>query len=431
MVRILITNAYSARNRGDAAIILGMIESLRRTEVFRKAEFRISSADDAIDAAHYSLPTVPSFQSLKSSVSPNAVIGSLYFLSVLLPLSVLWAVCWRMARLDPPVPGRLRELLREYAASDLVIAAGGGYLYTTSAIRGNVVLLINLYCFFFAALIGKPVALYAQSIGPFAGSWQSWLVRRVLSRVILVEVREEPSHRLLKDWGLATPVGRVNDAAFLLVAKPPDESIELVDRGAGPTVGMTVRKWFRDREQQLEYERSIASFVRWLIQERGASVVFLPQVTFTEGHDDDRIVARKVAVAVGRDDCVLVVENELRAEEIKWLCGRMDFFVGTRMHSNIFALSSGVPTVAIAYQPKTVGIMSELGLGRWVIPIEGLSLDELQRAFDGVAEHRVEISNHLGSAIPDAEAGALEAGGLIAEKFIGWKTQREEPGSAG
>ena len=45
MTRILITNAYSARNRGDAAIIFGMLESLRRTEAFKNAEIRVSSVD--------------------------------------------------------------------------------------------------------------------------------------------------------------------------------------------------------------------------------------------------------------------------------------------------------------------------------------------------------------------------------------------------
>lgn len=431
MTRILITNAYSARNRGDAAIILGMLESLRRTEEFREAEIKVSSVDAAADAAHYPVPTIPSFQTVKSSFSASPFLSSLYFLAVLLPLSVVWAVCWRLGRLDAPVSGSLRRLLREYAASDLVIAAGGGYLYTTSAVRGNVVLLINLYCFFFAVLLGKPVALYAQSIGPFAGWWQSRLVRRVLSMVMVVEVREGFSRRLFEEWGLATPVGSVADAAFLLPAREPEESLDPVGSGGGPTVGMTVRKWFRDRDRQLEYEQSLALFVDWLVRETGMSVVFLPQVTFTEGQDDDRVVARRVASAVDRDDRVQVVESELTAPEIKWLCGRMDFFIGTRMHSNIFALSSGVPTVAIAYQPKTAGIMTELGLERWVVPIDGLSLAELQRAFNGVCENRDEIRRRLEVVIPELEAAALAAGELIATTFAGWNPRRDSSGALG
>ncbi len=40
----------------------------------------------------------------------------------------------------------------------------------------------------------------------------------------------------------------------------------------------------------------------------------------------------------------------------------MDLFLGTRLHSNIFALVAGVPVVAVAYQYKTFGLMEMIGL---------------------------------------------------------------------
>ena len=40
------------------------------------------------------------------------------------------------------------------------------------------------------------------------------------------------------------------------------------------------------------------------------------------------------------------------------------------MHSNIFALSGGVPTIAVSYLHKTEGIMQGLGLEDWIIPID-------------------------------------------------------------
>ena len=428
MTCILVTNAYSARNRGDAAIIIGMVESLRRSSLFRDAEIRVSSGDHPADSERLPVPVVPSFHSLKNRISNNSGANSLYFLLVLLPFSLLWAVAWRFGRFDLPTPGGLRELMRTYARADVVVAAGGGYLYTTSAIHGNVVLLINVYSFFFAVLLGKPVFLYSQSIGPFAGSWQSWFVRLALSKVRLVEVREEFSGQLLDGWRMPTPVQLTIDAAFLLKPRPPAEDLEFAGLRAEPTVGMTVRRWFRDREQQVRYEKTIAAFVDWLIEERRAEVVLLPQVTYSEGLDDDRETARNMVRWVNQKDHVRVVEDELSAGEIKWLCGRVDFFVGTRMHSNIFALSSGVPTLAIAYQPKTQGIMSELGLDDCVLPIEGLALEELQTVFDAMVGRKSEIRNRLGSTIPSLEVKALEAGQLIADNFAQWEEQQGNPG---
>ncbi len=418
MTEILITNAYSASNRGDAAIILGMAESLRRTEVFREAEIRVSSADYPADTARYPVQVLPSFHSLKNRFSSSSSVNSLYFLVVLLPLSLLWAIAWRLGGLDLSLPWPLRELMRAYARADLVVAAGGGYLYTTSAIHGNVVLLITVYSFFFGVLLGKPVSLYAQSIGPFAGTLQAWIVRQALSRVRLVEVREGVSRRLLDGWHLPTPVQNATDAAFLLEACPPDGGLGIVGTRGKPTIGMTVRKWFRNPDQQVEYERTMASFVDWLVEEWGAEVVFLPQVTYAEGEDDDREAARSVVASVARHDRVRIVEDELGPEEIKWQCGRMDYFVGTRMHSNIFALSLGVPTVAIAYQPKTRGIMAALGLEDFVVPIEDLSLETLTNRFEALSRDEAKIREHLQEVLPEVEESAALAGSLIAEDFL-------------
>lgn len=415
MARVLITNAYSARNRGDAAIILGMIESMRRTSVLANAEIRVSSVDCARDAAFYPVEVVASFQSLKNGFSSRPNLNWIYFLVVLFPLSLLWAAGWRLARLDLPVPGSLRALLRTYADSDVIVAAGGGYLYTRSAARGNVVLLINTFSFVYGVLLGRPVALYAQSIGPFAVCWQAWFVRRALSALRLVEVREESSRRLVDSWALPTAMRQAADAAFLLEAQVPAERIFLSGSDRELTVGMTVRRWFRDHERQRAYERTVAIFVDWLVEQRGATVVFLPQVTFTEGRDDDRTIARRVAADTACRAHVRLVEVELAAGELKWLCGRMDVLVGTRMHSNIFALSARVPTVAIAYQPKTAGIMAELGLDEWVVPIEALDVGELQRKFDAVVGRQAEIRDHLAAVMPRVTASALDGGRFIAE----------------
>lgn len=60
----------------------------------------------------------------------------------------------------------------------------------------------------------------------------------------------------------------------------------------------------------------------------------------------------------------------------------MSYFIGTRMHSNIFALSSGIKTLAISYEPKTEGIMKDLGLSEYVIKIENVNSRILNEKFN-------------------------------------------------
>ncbi len=429
MTTILITNAYSSRNCGDAAIVLGMIEGLRRTKEFADAEIVVCSADPISDVRAYGVRVVPSFQSLGFGSASSSMIARLWFVFFALPASLFWAGAWRYLGVDFRVGQGLREMFRAYAEADLVVAAGGGYLYTNSLLRGNLVLLGQLYAFVFGRVLGKPVVLYAQSIGPFGGRLQAWLVGRALRQTRMVQVRESISRELVEAMNIKVPIRLVIDAAFLLRSRDPGQGACVPNRGSGRlTVGVTVRQCFRNGRRQQDYERVMASFVGWLVECRRMSVVFMPQVTVSGFGDDDRRVSLRIAASAGPSDNIRVIGDEYPAAELKWLCGRMEFFVGTRMHSNIFALSSGVPTLAIAYQPKTEGIMSELGLGDCVVQIEGLALEELQRAFDAMVDRSPEIRSHLESTIPALEAKAFEAGQMIVEDFAHWKEQQGDPG---
>jgi len=402
-----------------------MVESFRRTEAFREAAIEVSSTDYPADTTRYPVAVVPSFHSLKNLFSHSPQLNCLYFLVVLLPASLLWVLGRRLGGLDLPVGQPLRDLLRAYERADAVVAAGGCYLYTTSVVQGNVDLLINIYNFLFGVLLAKPVYLYAQSIGPFAWSVQAWLVRKAISKVRLVETREDVSRKLLDSWRLTTPVHAAADAAFLLSARAPGSDLEIAGDGLNQIVGMTVRKWFREREDQERYERTMAAFVDWLADERRSRTVFLPQVTFVEGNDDDREAARDVVSLMVHQNSVRIIGDELSPEEIKWLCGRVDIFVGTRMHSNIFALSLGIPTLAISYQHKTEGIMADLGLAEFVVPITGIRLAHLKDAFDRLTSQRAEVSEHLARIIGDIERNAEHGGRLIAEDFVSLENQEK------
>jgi len=417
MTRVLVTNVYSARNAGDAAIVLGMIECLRRTRGFEDAEISLASADYPGDAAAYPVPVEPSFHSLKDAAPGGPRLRCLYFLLVLVPLSLLWASAWRLLRWDLPVPWDLRRLLRAYARADVVVAAGGGYLYTTSWLHGNIMLLIHLHSFRLAALVGAPVYLWAQSIGPFAAAYQARLVRLALGGVRLVQVREDRSRDLVAGWGLRLPVREAADAAFLFPAEPAQLDLERDERDAEDAlrVGMTVRRWFRDSEAQARYEQTMAAFTDRLIGENDAGVLFVPQVTAARQNDDDRQAARRVVGLMSRPERVRILEDELPAAQVKWLCGQVDLFVGTRMHSNIFALSLEVPALAISYQPKTDGIMAQLGLGAHVLQIADLSPDTLWAGFERLRAAAPGVREQLRRVLPEQIARAELAGRLIAD----------------
>lgn len=416
-MKILITNAYSSKNKGDAGIIISMLRNLRDQTGFKKAEFSISSVDSIADADLYSAKVVPSFQSLKNSLSSNNYLACLVFIACLFPLTIVWAFFYKQFGKDIKIPPKLRELVQAYVEADIIIAAGGGYLYTTSTFFGNIILFINLFSFYFGILLGKPVYLYSQSIGPFASQMQAWFIKKAIRKVRLIEVREDLSRTLLASWGIQTPVYNTLDAAFLL---PDEDCPEIFSevKEEKMWVGITARKWFRDSDRQQAYEKILAEFIDWLIDDLRALVFFIPQVTYEKGDDDDRMVARAIKKRVFAKDSVCLIEEELTPQQIKRFCGKMNFFVGTRMHSNIYALSMFVPTLAIAYQPKTRGIMMQLNLDDFVVQIEKMVLAALQDKFRHLVASQTEIKKCLRVKIPDVSKAAALSGQLIAQDFF-------------
>ncbi len=414
-MKILITNAYSGQNKGDAGIIIGMTKDLSSRRTFKEAEINISSADYPSDSNRYSYPVVPSFLSLQSTFARNPFLGFFSFLIVIFPLSLIWAFFYRYFKKDIRILKNLRQLLHLYVNADLIIAAGGGYLYTTSKVFGNVVLFITIYSFYFGVLLGKPVYIYSQSIGPFASRFQSWFVKKALCKVRLIEVREQFSYSLIQSWKIPTPAHRSIDAAFLLSSEDSFIITEVPVKKL--RVGITVRKWFRNQKEQQQYERTIGEFINWLISEMGVFVFFIPQVTFKKGNDDDRTAARDIYSYIKSKHFVCLIEEELNPQQIKGLCGKMDFFIGTRMHSNIYALSMNVPTMAIAYQPKTKGIMAQLDMENYLLPIKDLNLYNLKKKFRLLIERQGKIRDYLKNKIPEIRQRAIQSSQIIEDDF--------------
>ena len=62
-----------------------------------------------------------------------------------------------------------------------------------------------------------------------------------------------------------------------------------------------------------------------------------------------------------------MIEGFYDQSELKGIISLCDFFIGSRMHSCIAALSQGIPTVGIAYSKKFIGVFESAGVGEFVI----------------------------------------------------------------
>lgn len=403
-MRILITNVYSWKNKGDAAIVLSLLDDVRRQ--FPNCHLAISSTDPVnldrygVQEHFQSVLTIfkNRFPIIRSTFSGRLLYN---FHHVLFRFRMNIFIALSKLGIHPYFlfSDEMAFKIKSYAKFDLIIACGGGYLLQTNKLpkldrwlRIHDPLLFA-YDFYLAKAFNKPYILYNQSIGPFCRRSDFMAYIRFLRDAKVVLCRESLTYQRLKEAEVSN-IKQVTDIAFHLAPKASNLLTKYITKNDGIKIGLTVRKWLGSDRQDF-YENALAKFIRTvLFQDGNAQFFFMPQVHYPEGGDDDSIVSQRIRNKLPRKflGSVHLIAEDLHPAELKHAIGQMDYFVGTRMHSNIFALSMGIKTIAIAYEPKTAGIMKDLGLSRYVIRMEKINAENLLSLFSEIQEDKNYLS---------------------------------------
>ncbi len=424
---ILMINVHSCRNAGDAALTLVSIDQLRR----QFPECRITLAmDDPGSHLGIGLALGSFFQWVKRE-------GQWHWFSLLwlLPATLTPLLAYRLVKKPwfALTPVSWRPLIKAYVDTDLVVSKPGGFLYSSG--RG-LSLIIALYTLWLAHLAEKPVYLFPQSIGPFARTWERALVKYVLNRARIVMTREPISLHQLEMCGVEAEKCRLlPDPAFAFAGVSEEEAEVwfrdhdiLLNIGV-PHLGMTVIDWAAQSpsfNQQTEYEGACAAAIRHFVVQYGGRAILFPQVWGPLESQDDRIPARRVADRLlDLGEAVVCIQEPVAPDLLRTIYKHMDLFIGTRMHSNIFALSAGVPIIGIGYQPKTEGITQLLDVAAWSISIEAVTPRLLTELLDRLWRERHEVRSHLQQILPDVISEARKPGRMIASDFTEFQEGRK------
>jgi polysaccharide pyruvyl transferase WcaK-like protein len=98
--------------------------------------------------------------------------------------------------------------------------------------------------------------------------------------------------------------------------------------------------------------------------------------------------------------------------EIKHVIGGCDFFIGSRMHACIGAVSQNVPSVSIAYSDKFAGVMESVGVGSIVADLRKVGEEDILRIVGETFDARDRIREQLRQTIPHVKETVL---GLFSE----------------
>ncbi|MHB0875607.1 MAG: polysaccharide pyruvyl transferase family protein [Anaerolineae bacterium] len=422
--RILLINLHSARNVGDAVLLEAAVQQLR--QAFPGCHLTLVMNDPTYRSGDPDVAVVPSLIAAARPYGEGS--GDRWRplpLAVSVAVAAADALCVRALGRHWPWPGKGRAALqRAYADADLVVSCPGNLLFTMGRI--GLPFLFSAFAMAQALALRKPLYIMPQTVGPLTRGRERWLVRQLLSRARLVFVREPTSQRLLLDVGVpAAKVRLVPDLAFAYQSPPDPVGSDVIARygldapADGPLLGVTVINRIHRHvpsEDWDRYERTMAVAVSSFLARHGGRAVFFPQVTGPSRKEDDRIGAQRVVAAMpGGSERVVIVDEILPAAALRLAYSTMDLFLATRMHSAIFAMAAGVPTLAIEYLGKTTGMMQMAGLEEWVLRLDSLDADALLARLECLLEQRGELSGHLASVVPELARRAAGVGLAIAE----------------
>lgn len=384
---VLLTGTYSSYNKGDAAMQISTAQAVK--DLWPNAKVIISAPFPEFDTKFYKEHTV-----IKSS-RRNLIKGTLQVVR-----AKLYRVFKIQALIDEPE-------LKAFMSADIIIDLSGDTL--TEDYGPHVT-----YSHFLPILLGlacrKPVFVCAQSIGPF--KLTTWFAKHTLNRVSKITVREKITYDYLRSIGVKTSnLEQTADMAFLLKPSTKKEAEKIlkkerIDVSKKPLLGVTVSNLVEKRYNKnsghadADFIADIAAMLDEVVRTQKAHVVFIGHVTGPSLAKDDRIVAKKIQEKMQAKSNSSVLVGNYRPEELKAIISLCDVILGSRMHSNIGALSTHTPTVAIGYSHKTDGIMNSLDMKEYTFSIDDLDTKKLEATLSKAIKNRKTIHNKLAKGVP-------------------------------
>jgi len=330
------------------------------------------------------------------------------------------------ARLAAAAGLRRNTIVRTVADADLVLDVSGGDSFTDlyGAARFRQIVAPKQI----ALDLGRPLVLLPQTYGPFARESSRRVARRLVSGARLAFARDADSHARLRELlGDRFDPERHRlgvDLAFGLAPKAPTGLEPAVARvlaqgGARPLVGLNVSGLIANRPQSAatrfglagDYRALARDLVTWFLQKTDARLLLVPHVHAPQGHPESDLDASRAlldglpsSVSRSASERVAVVTQPLDAGELKWLIAQTDWFCGTRMHSTIAALSSGVATAALAYSLKTRGVFDTCGMADAVVDLRESTDHEALARLQDLWSNRHDAAATLARRLPRVRA---------------------------
>lgn len=410
MAKILFTNTNCSINKGSAAQVISTCETLRK--LIPELEITLVSRMPELDAKLCKIHNINIIENTWIPQLTGRRWRSLYFLLLHMPLNMLFAGLFKSGLNAKHVNC---SLINEYLSANAIVDLSGDSFSDDDKYSFSIGIDSSI---FLANSLKKPIIIFSQSVGPFKDGIPTFLAKYCLDHSDLVIVREEITKEYLKKLGVKSPVYLTADCAFLLETACR-ERLERILREEGlkisgkTTIGISANFMLDDKENK--YANTLSQLIDYLIEKYDANIIFVPHVISgkTGGRNDDRVIAEKIYNLCEKKERIGLIKGDYSPEELKAVIGFCDIFIGGRMHANIAAISSCIPTMATAWSHKYYGISRAVGLEKYVCDYREININDLKLMVDELWQHKALIQREIRPKVEEQKRLAKYSAELV------------------
>ena len=410
----LLGATFETANMGVSALTAGLIESILQCD----SDAEIILLDYEKEGIFYNFKT-------HGSETVVQLVNMRFSKNLFLKNHIGWLIL--KALLIKIIPGRRLKakivakdpIIQHIWQSNIVGCISGGDSFSD---------IYGLERFFFVILplmvilfLKKNLIVLPQTIGPFKGIIAKIIARYVLKNARMIYSRDyegiEKVKALLHTKNKPRNLKFCHDVGFALSPVAPEnldlEGLNEINKDKSEVVGLNISGLlfmggYKKNNMfglKTNYQELIYDFIDFLITQKKSAVLLVPHVFGfgKKNSESDSIVCEMIyhELKPKYQDRLFIVRGSYNQSEIKYIIGLCDFFIGSRMHACIAALSQYIPAVGIAYSKKFKGVFETIEIGHLVADLRIMDKKEIIKVIHNSFEDRKKIKEKLQERIPE------------------------------
>jgi polysaccharide pyruvyl transferase WcaK-like protein len=247
---------------------------------------------------------------------------------------------------------------------------------------------------FTLVILKKKLVFLPQTFGPYKTRIAKFIARKLMNNAYCLLYRDTNGNKIIKkivnNKNDNKTIQFCPDVAFILESRLLeilDIKPKIVKTVEVPIIGLNVNGllfnggYTRNNmfSLKLDYREFIYQLIEVFLSETNARFLLIPHNFGAQGNinnDFDACSEVYTMLQASYSKRIHIVVREYDQHEIKGIIGLCNFFIGSRMHACIAALSQRIPAIGLAYSKKFIGVFKSVGMGSLVIDARCYDIDQ-------------------------------------------------------